>query len=329
MKRLYILLYSLIIICRVVSAQTTEPSGKAITEIFTDFHININDAARHTGFDLNRAYLGYQFMPGGNLTGKIIINAGSPDDVSIDSKQRRYAFFREASISWSNEKLIVTMGMTGTRIFEFQQRFWGKRYIANTYQSINGYGFVADLGVAVDYQINKIFRADFTLMNGEGYLNLQADDNLRGSLGLTITPDDNIAIRIYGDIQRQRGLWQPVAVAFAGFKNDLFNIGGEVSWKSNIDVNQGHHAWGVSATGSINITEKIDVFGRYDYSSSVRLQGDPMNWNYLQDGSFAIAGVEYSFSQNIKVALNYQGTYPYAKSGSTSNLIYLNALFRF
>jgi hypothetical protein len=329
MKKLFFLMVALLIICRITCGQTREPSGKPIAEIFTDFHFNINDTAKHTGFDLNRAYLGYQFNAGGKLTGKIIINAGLPDDLSPDSKPRRYAYFREASLSWSNEKLIVTMGMTGTRIFEFQQRFWGKRYIANTYQSINGYGFVADLGVAVDYQINKIFKADFTLMNGEGYTDIQADDNLRGSLGLTITPGDKIAIRVYGDILKQKGLWQPVAVAFIGLKNDLITIGGEVSWKSNIDLNAGHHAWGFSATGGINVTDKINIFGRYDYSTSVTMPGDPLKWNYMKDGSFAIAGAEYAFSPDIKLAINYQRTNPYASSRPASDMIYLNALFRF
>jgi hypothetical protein len=329
MKKLLPVLVFSLIIYHAAYAQTTEPSGKPIAEIFTDFHINSGDTAKHTGFDLNRAYLGYQFFPGGNLSAKIIINAGSPDDLSAGSKSRRYAFFREASLAWSNDKLTVTMGMTGTRIFEFQQKFWGKRYIANTYQSINGYGVVADLGVAVDYQINKTFKADLTLMNGEGYSNLQADDNLKASLGMTITPSEKIAIRIYGDIQKQEGLWQPLAVGFIGFKNDLLNIGGEISYKSNIDLNKGHHVWGISATGGINLTEKIEVFGRYDYSSSVILRGELRPWNYLTDGSFGIAGVQYAFSPDIKLALDYQGTFPYAASRMVTDLIYLNALFRF
>jgi hypothetical protein len=329
MKKLpYVLVVSLII-CRAAYAQTTESSGKPIAEIFTDFHFNLIDTAKHTGFDLNRAYLGYQFFPGGNLSAKIIVNAGYPDDLAAGSTSRRYAFFREASLAWSNDKLTVTMGMTGTRIFEFQQKFWGKRYVANTYQSINGYGFVADLGVAVDYKINTIFKADMTLMNGEGYSFLQSDDNLKASLGMTITPTENIAIRIYGDIQKQKELWQPVAIGFIGFKNEHLTIGGEVSYKSNIDLNKGHHAWGVSATGGINLTEKIEVFGRYDYSSSVTLTGDLLPWNYLKDGSFAIAGAQYAVSPDIKFAVNYQGTFPNTASSMITDLIYLNALFRF
>jgi len=309
--------------------QETNITGKPIAEIFSDFHVKINDTTSHTGFGLNRAYLGYQFLPGGNISGKVIINIGSPEDLAAGSTPRRYAYCREASLTWSDDKLSVSMGITGTRIFAYQQKFWGKRYIANTYQSINGYGFIADLGIAAEYVVNEYLSADFTLMNGEGYSNLQLDDNLRSSLGLTITPNRNLAIRFYGDIQCMEGLWQPVFVGFAGFKNDRFTIGSEVSYKSNIDLIRGHHVWGLSTTGGINITEKTEFFLRYDYMSSFKLEGEIQKWNYIKDGMLVITGFQYSFSQNIKIAVNYQGRYPYSTAGYSNDLIYLNTLFRF
>ena len=311
-----------------VLPQAQVTTGKHITEIFTDFHINFNDTARRTGFDLNRAYLGYQFRPEGNFYGTIIVNVGTPEDLAEGSKPRRYVYCREASLAWSDDRLTITMGITGTRIFEYQQRFWGKRYIANTYQSINGYGFVADLGLVIDYKISDVFKTDLSIMNGEGYTNIQLDNNVRVSAGLTITPSDKIAIRLYGDIQRQQGLWQPVFVGFAGFNNDLFNIGGEVSYKSNIDLSQGHHAWGLSATGGINITKHAQIFARYDYSTSVVMPGDILKWNYQKDNSFAIAGIQFTLSPNVKLALDYQGTFPYSSARQISDLIMLNALFK-
>lgn len=311
------------------SAQVTETTGKPIAEIFTDFHYNFNDTAKYTGFDLNRAYVGYQFLPVGHLSGKIILNVGSPEDLAEGSLARRYAFLREASLTWSNDKLIISMGITGTKIFEFQQKFWGKRFIANTYQSINGYGFVADIGVVAEYKFNDIVKADLSFMNGEGYCNLQSDDNIRSSVGITITPLENLAFRIYGDIQRRENLWQPLFVVFAGFRNSLLTIGGEVSYKSNIDLVRGHHVWGISGTGGINITEKTEIFARYDFISSVIMPDDLVKWNFLKDGIFAIFGVQHKLSPNVKIALDYQGKYPYATSGFVTDMVYLNFLFTF
>ena len=61
---------------------------------------------------------------------------------------------------------------------------------------------MADLGIVIDYHFNDIFKVDFTLMNGEGYSNLQLDNGLRTSAGLTITPESGLAFRIYGDLER-------------------------------------------------------------------------------------------------------------------------------
>lgn len=309
--------------------QINDQFGKPITEVFTDFHINFNDTLKHTGFDLNRAYLGYHFTPGGKISGKVIINIGTPEDLASGSTPRRYAYCREASLIWSDQKLTVSFGITGTRIFEFQQRFWGKRYVANTYQSINGYGFIADLGFVIDYQFSKAVKADLSVMNGEGYSNIQLDDNIRTSAGLTITPESGFAFRIYGDIQKMREVWQPLTVIFAGYKNEFITIGGEFSYKSNLDCIRGHHVWGVSSTGGINLTDKIELFGRYDYTSSFIADNDTEKWNYLKDGSFAIVGVQYTLSPYSKIALDYQGRFPYSPQNSGTDLIYLNLLFKF
>jgi hypothetical protein len=329
MNKIFPVLALIFILNPSLFGQTKEIEGKPVAEIFTDFHINFNDTLEKTGFALNRAYLGYQYLPEGNFSGKIVITIGTPEDLVSGSEPRRYAYFREASLTWSDKNIIVTMGITGTRIFEFQQRFWGKRYIAKPYQSINGYGYVADLGIAVDYVINDLIKTDLTVMNGEGYSNIQLDNNVRTSLGVTITPGEKFAFRLYGDFQRVEGLWQPVFIGFAGFRNELLYIGSEVSYKSNIDLTEGHHAWGISATGGINLNKKTELFGRFDFVSSVIVPNEILKWNYQSDGNFVIAGIQYSLSQDVKIAINYQGRYPYDPAGFISDLVYLNALFKF
>jgi hypothetical protein len=329
MKKILPIFLVSLFLSQIINSQTTENTGKPIVEIFTDFHYNLNDTSKTTGFGLNRAHLGYNYLPGGNFSATIIVNIGSAEELTVEAKHRRYAYFKEASISWSKDKLNLFLGITKTRIFDFQQKFWGKRYVADTYQSINGYGFVADLGFAMDYKFNDILKADFTLMNGEGYSELQLDNSLKTSAGLTITPVKQLAIRLYGDITKPKGILQYTLIGFAGFKNELLTIGAEVSYKSNLDMIGGHNAWGLSGTGAISISKMTEIFARYDYSSSVIVPGDIIQWNYQTDGSFAIIGFQYTFSQNVKMALNYQGTYPYNPGRQITDAIFLNALFKF
>ena len=273
MKKIIISVFFLIIWGTILYSQTTRITGNPIAEIFTDFHYNFNDSSKTTGFGINRAYLGYNFIPGDNFSATIIINIGTPDDLVEGATPRRYAFFREASLSYSKNKLTLTLGMTSTKMFDYQQKFWGKRYVANTYQSINGYGYVADIGFSADYKINDIFKADFTLMNGKGYSELQSDNNLKSSAGIYITPNKLLVFRLYGDIIKFENLWQSTLIAFAGIKNDLITLGAEVSYKTNLDHVYGHHAWGISGTGAIRFAENTEFFGRYDHSASIIRRG--------------------------------------------------------
>lgn len=329
MKKI-LLLFSLLLFRSGSLLLAQESPGKPIAEIFTDFHLNLNGPASATnGFSLNRAYFGYNYIFDKNFSSTIMINVGSPDDLVAGAKSRRYAFLREVSISYKEGNLNMSMGMIGTKVYTFQQKFWGKRYIADTYQSIYGYSFVADLGISADYKINDIVSADFTLMNGEGYSSLQLDNNLKPSFGLTITPIKQIAIRLYSDFLKKDGLWQNTYIAFVGFKNDNMYIGGEVSYKTHLELVKGHHAWGISSTAGINLTKKNEFFTRIDYSASVIGPGDAAEWNFQKDGSFLVAGIQHSFNSSVKIALDYQSFYPIDLTRSITDVIFINALFKF
>jgi hypothetical protein len=329
MKKIFTLSLSVFLIFKIGVCQTEGYHGKPIAEIFSDFHLNLNDTLQKSGFAINRAYLGYKFMPDDHFSGTIIVNIGSPDELSSGSQPRRYAFFREASLSYTDEKLSVYLGITGTRLFDFQQKFWGKRYIANTYQSINGYGYVADLGVVIDYKFSDEIKADVSLMNGEGYSNIQLDNSLKASMGFTFTSQGGAAARIYEDLIKVHGLWQNTFLVFVGIKKEYGFFGAEFTHKTNLDVEAGHNAYGFSATSGLSLTHSVELFARYDYSTSSKTSEEEIPWNYHLDGKFLITGIQKTFSSNVKVALDYQGHFPYSTENQRSSLIFINALFSF
>jgi hypothetical protein len=329
MKKILITAAAFLLTGSLLNSQTIEKTGKPVAEIFTDFHYNLAQDSNTSGFSLNRAYFGYNYIVNENFSATIKLNIGTPEDLASGSVARRYAFYREASITYAKDKLSLSMGIIGTRLFDYQQKFWGKRYVANTYQSLNGYGYVADLGVVAEYKFNDIIDADFMLMNGEGYSNIELDNDLKLSAGITLTPVKQLAVRVYDDLMRHLGIWQTTFVGFAGFKNDDITIGAEISYKSNLDLTEGHDAWGISGTGALGLSKKIEFFTRYDYSTSVTVPGDATQWNYKKDGSFLISGFQYTFNKIVKIALDYQATFPVDNTRSFNNLIFLNALFKF
>jgi hypothetical protein len=166
-------------------------------------------------------------------------------------------------------------------------------------------------------------------LNGEGYTNIQVDNSLKTTAGVTITTPNNLFFRLYGDITKPKGVWQATFVTFAGFRNDLLSFGAEASYKSNLDLTEGHNVWGISATGSLFPNKKFEYFVRFDYSASVVLPGEQLPWDNKLDGSYLLTGIQRNISTNIKLALNYRTYLPYNSDIQRTNAIYMNALFRF
>jgi hypothetical protein len=328
MKYILLLLIFFLAIPNLYS-QTTEPSGKVFTEIFTNFHYNIKDSLGTTGFGIERAFLGYTYVAGNNFSATVILNAGSPDDVADGSEPRRYVHLREAFINYTKDKLSVNLGISKTLMADYQQRFHGKRYISDTYQTLNDVGYVSDLGLAAIYRFSEVISADLTVMNGKGYSNLQSDNNLKSSLGLYITPSNTLVFRLFGDIMKKDRLWQSTILGFAGFKNERLSIGAEVLYKNNFDIVGRYDLWGYSGTGSFSLSEKTEIFMRYDHTTSTKSDDSNLPWNILRDTDFLIAGLQYTFNTNVKIAFNYQGTTPASPEVQNTSALFMNALFKF
>lgn len=328
MKRIFLLLIFLFSFSFLYPQIASQFDGKVHAEIFTDFHYNITDTT--TGFGMNRALLGYSFIPKNNFSGTVVVNIGSPEDLAPGSEPRKYAYFREAFISYVNEKLILSMGIVKTHISDYQQKFIGKRYVANTLQSINDYGYLGDLGIEIDYKINNIVEANFGIMNGEGYSNIQTDNNLKLSGGLFIQPSKTLAFRIFGDIIRREGFWQSTVICFAGVKNERITLGGDIVYKTKPELIPGQDAWGFSGTGAVRFSKKTELFGRYDHSTTLNNSGEEIQpWQYHHDYNFVVAGFQYTLSENVRLALDYQGTYAPKEGNKVADAMYLNAHFKF
>jgi hypothetical protein len=327
-RTLFLILVSLLA-CTGIIAQDQTGTGKPVAEIFTDFHYFPKDTLRTSGYAINRAHLGYNYNAGNNITAVIMVNIGLPEELAEGSVSRRYAYFREASIAYTSDKLTLNFGMINTRIFNYQQGFWGKRYLAPEYQNNYAYGSVADLGVVIDYKINKIMKVDFSLINGKGYSNVQFDNSVKAAFGINFSKSDKMLFRLYGDMMKPNGVLQTVLIAFAGYRNELFSIGVEESYKSNADMIKGHDTWGFSATGAISLSDKSELFIRYDNSASAIPPGETLSCFNLRDQVFFITGLQYTFTKNLRIALNYRGTNPYDTDRHYSSGYFVNAHFKF
>ena len=60
----------------------TEPKGKAIIAVFTNFNTTFDDGISKCAFGLDRSYIGYQYSLGNGLELKAVLDVGKPDEIN-------------------------------------------------------------------------------------------------------------------------------------------------------------------------------------------------------------------------------------------------------
>ena len=176
-------------------AKTEGPKGKAIIQVFGNFHTGFGTENDDRGFELERSYLGYEYNLGKGLSVKGVMDIGKSSDVS---DYQRIAYIKNAMISWKKGGLTLNGGLISTTQFNLQEKFWGYRYIMKSFQDEYKFGSSADLGISAAYKFADWISADAIIVNGEGYKKIQKNNGLNYGLGVTLTPVKGFLIRLYG-----------------------------------------------------------------------------------------------------------------------------------
>ena len=230
MKKMVIL--AGILACTSINAQTKDaktekPKGKAIVQVFGNFHSGFGTGNDDRGFELDRSYLGYEYDFGNGLSAKAVMDIGKSKQVD---DYHRIAYIKNAMVSWKRGNLTLNGGLISTTQFNFQEKFWGYRYIMKSFQDEYKFGSSADLGISAAYKFTNWLSADAIIVNGEGYKKIQVKDGLNYGLGVTLTPIKGLQIRLYGGLNEsgeedKKNITN--LAAFAGYKHEKFSIGAE------------------------------------------------------------------------------------------------------
>lgn len=290
-----------------------QPEGKPIVTIFNQFGANYNrsEGVYNPAFALERAYLGYRYTFSPHWSSTIIFDAGRGEDNQLE----RIGFVKNAYAQYTLRGFTLQAGLLMTEQGSLTERYWGYRYVSKVFFDLNGWGNTADLGIKARYHFAKYFTLDAAILNGEGFKHLQADDQFLYAAGLTITPLQGLALRVYGDmlttgddrvnvaigdsVYNQAAATQSNIAFFMGYDHRLFTIGAEYNLQLNHNNVEGHDLNGFSVFASVKLGDKIKLFARYDEGAST----DSQNlWNYNNDGKRAIAGMEYRINQMISLA---------------------------
>ncbi len=305
------------------NAKIEEPKGKAIIQVFGNFHTGFGEERNDRGFELQRSYLGYEYKLGKGLSVKGVMDIGKSSDIS---DYQRIAYIKNALVSWKTGNFTLNGGLISTTQFNFQEKFWGYRYIMKSFQDEYKFGSSADLGISVTYKFADWVSADAIIANGEGYKKIQKNDGLNYGLGLTLTPIKGFQIRLYGGLNESDTDNKADIVnlaGFAGYKCDKFSIGAEYNHMMNASNQKGNDQYGYSAYGSVKVAKFADIYARYDdiYSKN--------NWNISKDESAAILGAQFKLGKYVKIAPNIRMNIPKADGLNPAYSAYVNCYFGF
>ena len=265
-----------------------EKKGDAIITIFSDAHSGFGSVNHDRGFNLDRAYIGYQYALPHGLQLKAVLDFGQSKDVN---DHQRIGYVKNAQITWKQNGWTLNAGLITTTQFKVQEDFWGKRYVMKSFQDEYKFGSSADLGVSVAYKFNKVVSADVIVANGEGYKKVQVKDGLQYGAGVTLN------------------------------KHTAFSVAAEYNYQTNTKYVPDCDQDGFSVYASAQLSKKISLFGRWDLLSSEK------DWNKDADGMAGMVGAEFKLGKYIKLAPNFRLWSPKTEGGKTASYVYLNASF--
>jgi len=309
------------------TAQTNNeftPYGKPLVLIYTNVNTSFNKDGNSKAFELNRAYLGYEYFFSEKLSSRINIDVADPGV----GKLQMTAFVKNAYLLYKNNGFSARFGMIGVDQFNIQEKQWGYRYIYKSFQDAYSFGPSADLGAAFEYSPAKFISLDFSVLNGEGYKKLQSDSTFKTSFGITLKPVNGLVLRGYYDYMKKDFAQNSIAL-YAGYTYKDFKAGVEYNIQKNNGMSDNHDFSGISLYTSLVVAKKYSLFTRYDNLRSVTINGDTNPWNSGKDGQLFIAGFDYSPTKGIKIAPTYLGWSPNDKTKSFTSTIALNIEIKF
>ncbi len=302
-------------------AKPEEPKGKAIVQVFGNLNAGFSGGDASVGFDLERSYIGYEYKLSQGLSVKGVMDIGKSNDVS---DYQRIAYIKNAMVSWKTGNLTLNGGLISTTQFNFQEKFWGYRYIMKSFQDMYKFGNSADLGISASYKFADWLSTDAIIVNGEGYKKIQKGNGFNYGLGATLTPVKGFQIRLYGGFNDsgESGKAGVVNMAgFIGYKHENFTLGAEYNHMLNATGKVGYDQFGYSVFGSVNLPKNVSLYARFDdlYSKD--------NWNIAKDEQAAIVGAQFKLGKYVKIAPNFRMNIPKVDGAENKYSAYVSCYF--
>ena len=328
-------------------------NGKVIVQVFgiADYNLTQN-AQKIYGFGIERAHFGYQYQFNDKISAKIILDTGRPTTVgqiyvtdisgnqlNVSNTSKKGSYFsmtlKFATLEWKvNNYIKIQAGGILQNHYITQERFWGYRYVAKTFQDRYYYTPSGDWGFIAYFKPNDKIGFDIALTNGEGFrFNQDEYGNVKLAGGIDFKPIKELQTRIFYDRIASdnpgRPSTQELYSVFAGYRFiKLFRIGAEYNYHKNHNNIENENLYGYSVYRSLALSTKTEIFSRYDKLMSNTKNGDNQNWHFNDDGQAVISGLQYNPVKGVNVSLNYRLWLPDNSGSDIQHHILFNFEFK-
>jgi len=327
---------------------TFKPSGKMVVQVINRTLYESAGSYGKYGMYINRAHFGYRYQFAPKWSGTVILDVGRPTlfgnlsvhdtignglPISYSYKEGSY-YTTTLKFSYLEYNPTPNIKLQAGGILQnhyiTQEKFWGYRYILETFAD-RYFGIPSsDLGFIGYFTPLAWLSFDAAITNGEGFrFNQDNQGKVKYAAGVDIKPVKSWILRFYYDNGKSADALKPATQqlfsVFSGFHlPGVFRIGAEYNYHLNHGNLQNHDLYGLSVFGSYELSERFELFARYDKLQSNTLSGIDNSWHYADDGQAYIAGIHFVPVKNIALSLSYQGWQPENPSLNYKNTIALS-----
>jgi hypothetical protein len=215
-----------------------------------------------------------------------------------------------------NPALIIRLGSADLPWVPYAENQYGYRHIENTLIDRISYGTSADWGIHVLGDLaGGILSYQVSVIDGAGYRNVKVTNSV--DVEARVSAQYKGAYAAIGGYSGKRGNDVEGTTTFhtakrgdamIGYKNKLFNIGGEYfyakNW-NNVTAAAQDRAEGYSIFGNVNFMPKWSVFGRYDWVRPSK-DGTAAALNTNTREHYYNVGVQWEPTKIVDLALVYK-----------------------
>ncbi len=223
-----------------------------------------------------------------------------------------------------NPAFIVRLGSADLPWIPYVENQYGFRHIENVLSERDGTGTSADWGVHVLGDLaGGILSYQVSVIDGGGYRNVKVTNSVDVE-GRVSAQYKGFYAAVGGytgkranDVQNATNVHHTAkrGDALIGYKNKLFNIGGEYLYAKNwnnvtngVSATYDEKAEGYSIFGNVNFAKKFSLFGRYDWVKPNKdgITNGANNTNENTKDHYYNVGIQYEPTKIVDLAIVYK-----------------------